>query len=72
MEMASAASTVFFDKELDTDALADGNYDWFTKSQLQHRLGENDTICHAVETWHQSGIIRGKGKACNQMQEQFA
>ena len=62
----------FSDKQLETDALANGNYDWFTKSQLQHYLSENGTICRTVETWHQSGIIRGKGKACHQSREQFA
>ena len=30
----------FSDENLDTDALANGGYEWFTKSELKQRLGE--------------------------------
>lgn len=61
----------FSDGNLDTDALASGGCEWFTKSELKKRLGENDAICHAVNTWQQADIIRGKGKACRQSRQQF-
>ena len=61
----------FSDENLDLDRLANNGYDWFTKSELQQRLGESDAICHAVDTWHQTDIIRGKGKACHQSRHQF-
>ena len=61
----------FSDDNLDTDGLANGDWDWFTKSELQKRLGESDAICHAIDTWHQAGVIRGKGKACHQSRHQF-
>lgn len=61
----------FSDGNLDTDALASGGCEWFTKSELKKRLGENDAICHAVNTWQQADIIRGKGKACHQSRQQF-
>lgn len=61
----------FSDENLNLDALANGDCAWFTKPELQQRLGESDTICHAVGTWQQSGLIRGKGKACNQSRHQF-
>ena len=61
----------FSDENLDIDALANGGYDWFTKSELQQRLGESDAICGAVDTWQQSDVIRGKGTACRQSRYQF-
>ena len=61
----------FSDETLDTDALATGGCEWFTKSELRHRLGESGAICRAVETWQRSDIIRGKGKACRQSRQQF-
>ena len=61
----------FSNENLDLDRLANGDYDWFTRSELQQRLGESDTICRAVNTWHQTDIIRGKGKACHQSRTQF-
>ncbi|MDE0325328.1 MAG: phytanoyl-CoA dioxygenase family protein [Candidatus Poribacteria bacterium] len=61
----------FSDNNLDLDVLADKGCDWFTKSELQKRLGESDVICHAIDTWQQTDVIRGKGKACNQSRQQF-
>ena len=61
----------FSDENLDTDALANGGCEWFTKSELKQRLGESDTICRAVETWQRDDIIRGKGKACRQSRHQY-
>ena len=61
----------FSDENLDLDRLADDGYDWLTKSEMQQRLGENDTIYRAVDTWHQTDIMRGKGKACHQSRHQF-
>ena len=61
----------FSDENLDTDALANGGCEWFTKSELKQRLGESDAICHAVNTWQRADIIRGKGKACHQSRNQF-
>ena len=61
----------FSDENLDLDALADKGCDWFTKSELQKRLGGSDAICRAVDTWQQTDVIRGKGKACNQSRTQF-
>ncbi|MCY3549300.1 MAG: phytanoyl-CoA dioxygenase family protein [Candidatus Poribacteria bacterium] len=61
----------FSDDNLDLDALADKGCGWFTKSELQKRLGESDVICHAIDTWQQTDVIRGKGKACNQSRQQF-
>ena len=61
----------FSDENLDLDRLANGDYDWFTKAELQQRLGESDTIYRAVDTWHQTDVIRGKGKACHQSRHQF-
>ncbi|MCG9131803.1 phytanoyl-CoA dioxygenase family protein [Candidatus Poribacteria bacterium] len=61
----------FSDENLNLDKLANGSYDWFTRFEMQQRLGESDTICHAVDTWHQTDIIRGKGKACHQSGHQF-
>ena len=59
------------DADLDLDGLANNGYDWLTKSEMQQRLGESDTLCHTVDTWHQADIIRGKGKACHQSRQQF-
>ncbi|MDE0465550.1 MAG: phytanoyl-CoA dioxygenase family protein [Candidatus Poribacteria bacterium] len=61
----------FSDDNLNLDALADKGCDWFTKSELQKRLGESDTVCHAIDTWQQTDVIRGKGKACYQSRTQF-
>ena len=61
----------FSDENLDLDGLTNGDYDWFTRSELQQRLGESDTTYHAVDTWHQTDIMRGKGKACSQSRIQF-
>ena len=61
----------FSDENLDTDALVNGGYEWFTKSELKQRLGESDAICRTVDTWQRSDIIRGKGKACHQSRKQF-
>ncbi len=61
----------FSDENLDLDTLADRGCGWFTRSELQKRLGESDAICHTVDTWHQADIIRGKGKACHQSRHQF-
>ena len=61
----------FSDENLDLDALANGGYDWFTKSELKQRLGGSGAICGAVDTWHQADVIRGKGKACHQSRHQF-
>ena len=61
----------FSDENLDLDRLANGGYDWFTKSEMQQRLGESSAICHAVDTWHRADVIRGKGKACHQSRHQF-
>jgi hypothetical protein len=61
----------FSDENLDTDTLANGGCEWFTKSELKKRLGESDAICRAADTWQRSDIIRGKGKACRQSRQQF-
>ena len=61
----------FSDQNLDLDALANDGYDWFTKSELQQRLGESHAICRVVDTWEQPDVIRGKGKACHQSRHQF-
>ena len=61
----------FSDENLDTDALASGGCEWFTKSELKKRFGESDAISRAVDTWEQADIIRGKGKACHQSRTQF-
>ena len=61
----------FSDENFDLGALANKGCDWLTKSELQKRLGESDTICHAIDTWQQTDVIRGKGKACNQSRIQF-
>ena len=61
----------FSDENLDLDGLADSGYAWFTKSELQQCLGESDSICQAIDTWQQVGMVRGKGKACHQRQQQF-
>ena len=52
----------FSGENLDIDALSDKGCDWFTKSELQKRLGESDSICHAIDTWQQPDVIRGKGQ----------
>ena len=44
----------FSDDNLNLDALANKGYDWFTKSELQIRLGESDATCRAIDTWQQS------------------
>lgn len=61
----------YSNEDMNTDALANDNYDWFTQSEIKYHLGESNSIFRTVKTWHQSDIIRGKGKACNQRQEQF-
>ncbi len=61
----------FSDENLNLDALANNGYDWFTKAELQQRLGKSDAICRTVDTWQQPDVIRGKGKACNQSRHQF-
>ena len=61
----------FSDENLDADALANDGCEWFTKSEMRHQLGESDAICQVVDTWQQTNIIRGKGKACRQSRQQF-
>lgn len=61
----------FSDENLDIDALANNGCEWFTKSELKQRLGESDAICGAADTWQQTDVIRGKGKACRQSRHQF-
>ena len=61
----------FSDEDMDVDARANGDCDWFTTSELQRRLGESHAICRTVDTWLRSDIVRGKGKACSQMRHQF-
>jgi ectoine hydroxylase-related dioxygenase (phytanoyl-CoA dioxygenase family) len=61
----------FSDENMDLDARANGDCDWFTTSELQRRLGESHAICRTVDTWLRSDIVRGKGKACSQMRHQF-
>ena len=61
----------FSAENLNIDALANGNHDWFTKSEVQQRLGESDALCRTVDTWQQPDVIRGKGKACHQSRTQF-
>ena len=51
--------------------LTNDRCDWFTKERVRQMLGDSDYICHAIHTWHQGDIIRGKGKACRQSKEQF-
>ena len=61
----------FSAENLNIDTLANGNHDWFTKSEVQQRLGESDALCHTVDTWQQPDVIRGRGKACHQSRTQF-
>ena len=61
----------FSDDDLDLDRLANGGYDWLTKSEMQQRLGESDAICRTVDIWQQEDVVRGKGKACHQSRQQF-
>ena len=61
----------FSDENLNLDAFANNGYDWFTKAELQQRLGESNAICRTIDTWQQADIIRGKGKACHQSRQQF-
>ena len=61
----------FSDENLDTDMLANGGCEWFTKSEIKQRLGESDAICRAVDTWQRTDIVRGKGTACRQSRTQF-
>ena len=62
----------FSDENLDTDTLATGGCEWFTKSEMKKRLGESDIICRTIDRWQQADIVRGKGKACHQSRQQFA
>ncbi|MCY4571143.1 MAG: hypothetical protein OXD49_22855, partial [Candidatus Poribacteria bacterium] len=61
----------FSDENLDIDVLANNGCEWLTKSELKQCLGERDAICHAVDTWQQADVIRGKGTACRQSRTQF-
>ena len=61
----------FSDDDFDFDTLANGDWDWFTKFELQKRLDESDSICHVIDTWQQAAIVLGKGKACHQSRQQF-
>ena len=61
----------FSAENLNIDALANGNNDWFTKTELHQHLGESDVLCRAIDTWQQPDVIRGKGKACTQSRTQF-
>ena len=56
----------YSDASLESKALANGHYDWFTKDGVGQMLGDSDYIRHAIHTWHREDIIRGKGKACRQ------
>ena len=61
----------YSDASLESRALANGHYDWFTKDGVGQMLGDSDYIRHAIHTWDREDIIRGKGKACRQSKEQF-
>ena len=61
----------FSDENLNLDTLAQGGCEWFTKSELKRSLGESHAICRTVDKWHQTNIIRGKGKPCHQSRHQF-
>jgi len=53
------------------DALANGDNDWFTRSELHRTLGESHAVCGSVDTWLRSDVVRGKGKACHQSRNQY-
>ena len=59
----------YADAEVDRGSLGAG--DWFTRDQLLDMLGESHSICRAVSTWHREDLIRGKGKAVSQKEQQF-
>ena len=59
----------FSDETFTPDSMTNG--EWFTKDQLQNRLGESNDISRAVQTWHREDIIRGKGKATQQSKQQY-
>ena len=61
----------FSDVNVNVNALANGNRDWFTPAELRHSLGDTHPICCAVDTWERSDIVRGKGKASSQSRRQF-
>ena len=61
----------YSDESLGSKPLTNDHCDWFTKERVRQMLGDSDYICHAIHTWHQDDIIRGKGKACRQSKEQF-
>ena len=59
----------YADAEVDRGSLGAG--DWFTRDQLLDMLGESHAICRAVSTWHREDLVRGKGKAVSQKEQQF-
>ena len=62
----------FEDETEPADTRARDQCDWFTSDQLHSLFGEQgNEIYHAVETWQQQDIIRGKGKAIHQSKLQF-
>ena len=61
----------YSDESWGSKPLTNDRCDWFTKERVRQMLGGSDYICHAIHTWHQGDIIRGKGKACRQSKEQF-
>ena len=61
----------FSDAEVNLDALANGENDWFTQNELQRTLGDGHAVCRSVATWLRDDIVRGKGKACHQSRNQY-
>ena len=61
----------FSDAEANLDALANGDSDWFTRTELHRTLGESHAVSRSVDTWLRGDIVRGKGKACHQSRNQF-
>jgi hypothetical protein len=53
---------------LPTDAI---RCEWYTMDQLLQILGESDYICRAIHTWQRDDIVRGRGKACSQIKQQY-
>ncbi len=59
------------EKNLDSRIGSSDSTSWHTESELQELLGEDDDICRAVRDWCRDDVVRGKGKAIHQKNQQY-
>ncbi|MEM7533496.1 MAG: phytanoyl-CoA dioxygenase family protein [Chloroflexota bacterium] len=61
----------FTDTALAQSEQLNGHHRWHTKAQIANLLSEDHAICHAINAWQRTDVIRGKGKPITSYKQQF-